>query len=792
LDDGSAVRSHVYDLLREARRHWRAGAAECGVEYGGIGSLAAFGGDGHCAGNRGGGSGGGGEEPSLEARFRLGTELGRGHFGVVRLCEDRRTGERFACKTALKSQITTSEAMRELRAEVLIPLLLQAARGEEQAHAARGVKQAQAARAREGGEASQAGKQAGAGRSKGWKAIGCGEGTGKAARGEEGEAAREEQRSTEGGHGGRQGEYQGRGVSAARCLKFVRITDVADADRSTADADCYNEDENGVGSTKGSEYAYKTRNEVNKNEFVRLVDVFEDHSAVHLVMEYCEGGDLFDHVARHERLDERQTCHILRQLAAAVARMHERGIVHRDLKPENILLTSRSSYSNSNLFPRSCCHMDSGEPSDVSLCPSFLSANSLTAQCIEVKIADFGLARVLQRGCRLHGMVGSPFYMAPETVRGREYGEEVDVWSLGVIMYTCLSGTLPFYGKNQNAVFAAVCRGEVDLETGQPWTLISHEAKELIRRMLDADPNQRIRSSSILHHPWFELQHQSERYRQQQRQHCHHHQQHQKDRHTHQHQQHHHQQHQQHQHHQHRHLHRMGQHTHQDHQQHQHQHQHHHHQRQQHQQRQQCSKAAAEEANSRSSTSSDGVISRDGNTTSMPTEPSTPSESTPSKQSTARNTTPPFSLLSISTPSSPPPLSTTSNNQRPFTSPSAPRVSPCKSFLSDPSGVLLSAPGNFHSDPSGHSFLAPGAFPVQCSLTEVKASQSQRRGRFMIFSAPSSPVPVAGCKHNLDGVIGGVSGLSLSSEDGSVDKVTESGVWRCSPQSVLDGANFGM
>ncbi|CAI5467129.1 unnamed protein product [Closterium sp. Yama58-4] len=412
----------------------------------------------------------------------------------------------------------TSEAMRELRAEVLIPLLLQAAQRKKQAQAARG----------EGDEAKQAGKQeAEAARSKGWDVTARGERTGEAASKEEGERRNDRV----GGHAEKQGENYGRGVSAARCLKFVRITDVTEADHSTAN---HNRDNDRDNCEAGNEHGIG---------FVRMVDVFEDESAVHMVMEHCEGGDLFEHVAQHERLDERQTAAIMRQLATAVTKMHEMGVVHRDLKPENILLTT-----------------------------------SLT-----VKIADYGLARVLKRGCRLHGLVGSPFYMAPETVRGREYGPEVDVWSLGVIMYTCLSGTLPFFGKNQNAVFAAVCRGEVDLETGSHWPLISHEAKDLIRRMLDVDPNQRIGSSRIVHHPWFK-------------------------------------------------------------------------------------RAGGE----------------------------------------------------------------------------------------------------------------------HCSLTEVKASQSQRRGRFVIFSAPSSPVPVARCLKNVDGA-GGAARLSLSSKDESMDKAMEDGVLGCSPNSVLEG-----
>ncbi|CAI5988045.1 unnamed protein product [Closterium sp. NIES-64] len=194
---------------------------------------------------------------------------------------------------------STPEAMRELRAEVLIPLLLQAAQRKKQAQETRG----------EGDETQQDARQeAEAGRNEGWDVTARGEGAGEAMREVEGE-----RRNGVREHG-EKAEIYGRGVSAARCLKFVRITDVTETDQSTAnrhhnsEADgrgggCTNRSVQDISSTKvKNKYHNEGKNDAYRSGpdkgFVRLVDVFEDESAVHMVMEHCEGGDLFEHVAR--------------------------------------------------------------------------------------------------------------------------------------------------------------------------------------------------------------------------------------------------------------------------------------------------------------------------------------------------------------------------------------------------------------------------------------------------------------------------------------------------------------
>ncbi|GJP41484.1 hypothetical protein CLOM_g1157 [Closterium sp. NIES-68] len=200
---------------------------------------------------------------------------------------------------------------------------------------------------------------------------------------------------------------------------------------------------------------------------VNLRAVFEDEKEVHIVMEYCEGGELFDEVIRRGKIPEKEAALLFRQIVSAVAFCHARGVMHRDLKPENILLKKQLVNGRHATF---------------------------------AKLADFGLAIGLEEGSKASGAAGSPFYMAPDVLTG-EYGVEADVWSLGVILYVLLSGNTPFWGPDDNAVFASVLGGKVDM-SGPAWAGVSAEAKSLIRCMLQRDPRRRPSAAKVLSHPW--------------------------------------------------------------------------------------------------------------------------------------------------------------------------------------------------------------------------------------------------------------------------------------------------
>jgi len=173
-------------------------------------------------------------------------------------------------------------------------------------------------------------------------------------------------------------------------------------------------------------------------------------------------------VVKRKRLSERQAAHIVKQVVSAVQALHAVGVVHRDLKPENLLVVEGSA-----------------------------SSGSLPT----IKVADFGLCVAPQKGQRVTGTAGSPFYMAPEVVRGDLYDHTVDLWSLGVILYTCLAGGVPFWGRNTQDVFRAVMRAEPDMNK-KALQSVTRDAKGLICRLLQLEASQRISAEDILNHGW--------------------------------------------------------------------------------------------------------------------------------------------------------------------------------------------------------------------------------------------------------------------------------------------------
>ncbi|KAB2023203.1 hypothetical protein ES319_D06G000900v1 [Gossypium barbadense] len=196
---------------------------------------------------------------------------------------------------------------------------------------------------------------------------------------------------------------------------------------------------------------------------VEFKGAYEDRQNVHLVMELCSGGELFDRIIAKGSYSERQAASICRQVVNVVNACHFMGVMHRDLKPENFLLVSKDEIS-------------------------------------PIKATDFGLSVFIEEGRTYKDLVGSAYYVAPE-VLNRKYGKEIDVWSAGVILYILLSGVPPFWGETEKEIFKAVLEGNLDLKS-LPWPSISEGAKDLIRKMLAKDPKKRITAAQALEHPW--------------------------------------------------------------------------------------------------------------------------------------------------------------------------------------------------------------------------------------------------------------------------------------------------
>ncbi|XP_057810161.1 calcium-dependent protein kinase 1-like [Salvia miltiorrhiza] len=196
---------------------------------------------------------------------------------------------------------------------------------------------------------------------------------------------------------------------------------------------------------------------------VELKESFEDRHSVHLVMELCAGGELFDRIIAKGHYSERAAAGLCRQIVTVVHACHSMGVMHRDLKPENFLFLSK----------------DEDSP---------------------LKATDFGLSAFFKPGESFRDLVGSAYYVAPEVLR-RNYGAEADIWSAGVILYILLSGVPPFWGENEQGIFDSVLRGHLDF-VSDPWPSISSSAKDLVKKMLLADPKARLTAIEVLNHPW--------------------------------------------------------------------------------------------------------------------------------------------------------------------------------------------------------------------------------------------------------------------------------------------------
>ncbi|XP_042520551.1 calcium-dependent protein kinase 2-like [Macadamia integrifolia] len=190
---------------------------------------------------------------------------------------------------------------------------------------------------------------------------------------------------------------------------------------------------------------------------------FEDRQSVHVVMELCAGGELFDRIIAKGHYSEKAAANTFRSIVNVVHVCHFMGVMHRDLKPENFLLSSK------------------GEGA-------------------KLKATDFGLSVFIEEGRVYRDIVGSAYYVAPEVLR-RSYGKEIDIWSAGVILYILLSGVPPFWAETEKEIFDAILKGDIDFDSA-PWPSISSGGKDLIRRMLTQDPKKRITSAQILEHPW--------------------------------------------------------------------------------------------------------------------------------------------------------------------------------------------------------------------------------------------------------------------------------------------------
>ena len=208
---------------------------------------------------------------------------------------------------------------------------------------------------------------------------------------------------------------------------------------------------------------------VDHPNIVKIYEVYETNRSLYIIMEKCNGGELFDkiidNISQKRMFSEKETAKIFLQIMSAINYCHKNGICHRDLKPENILLLQKD---NEDDYP--------------------------------IKLIDFGLSQIFKENKKLNSKVGTAYYISPEVLCGR-YTEKCDVWSAGVILCILLTGQPPFNGPNSGVIYGKI--QNYDYSFSNKWKLVSNEAKDLISHMLVPERN-RYNTKQVLAHPWLQ------------------------------------------------------------------------------------------------------------------------------------------------------------------------------------------------------------------------------------------------------------------------------------------------
>ena len=203
---------------------------------------------------------------------------------------------------------------------------------------------------------------------------------------------------------------------------------------------------------------------------VKIFEFFIEADGYYIITEYCHEGELFKLIKKKGFFTEKIAANIMYQIFQAIHYCHvSNNIIHRDLKPENIMIESidyETGFYN-------------------------------------IKIIDFGTAKIREKDKRENKVLGSCFYIASE-VLNKHYNEKCDIWSCGVILYILLCGNVPFNGRDEREISQKIKSGKFDLNIS-PFDKISNEGKDLIKQCLELNVNKRISAKEALNHPWFDL-----------------------------------------------------------------------------------------------------------------------------------------------------------------------------------------------------------------------------------------------------------------------------------------------
>eukprot|EP00270_Netrium_digitus_P008371 TRINITY_DN2501_c0_g1_i1.p1 TRINITY_DN2501_c0_g1~~TRINITY_DN2501_c0_g1_i1.p1 ORF type:complete len:315 (+),score=19.67 TRINITY_DN2501_c0_g1_i1:32-946(+) len=222
------------------------------------------------------------------------------------------------------------------------------------------------------------------------------------------------------------------------------------------------------------------------DHIVQLQNIFNDDYGVHILTNFCSGGDLFSFLSCNGKLPERIAASLIRQILLGLSHIHSLGLVHRDLKPENILMTRRVQVE-----------MDTYGSTDP-------STDISKEQHFQVQIADFGFAIDLNNcySSKTTGFYGSTYYMAPEIVSGTPYGTEADLWSLGVICFVFLTGRMPFPARMKCGSYEETNLKLKEVFLDPDWLEITQCGRDFLCGLLCHSQKRRMSAACALSHPW--------------------------------------------------------------------------------------------------------------------------------------------------------------------------------------------------------------------------------------------------------------------------------------------------
>ena len=243
---------------------------------------------------------------------------------------------------------------------------------------------------------------------------------------------------------------------------------------------------------------------IQHSNIIGVHEAFETEDEILLLLELARGGELLERIIAKKRYSEGEAKAVLQSLIEAASFLHSRNVVHRDIKPENILLASQNDHTEVLISDFGLAKvLDSGESKvfDCGSDSSSHSSQSTVGSSGSEGLEEVSIGQRRKRRPRAYTSCGSDCYVAPEVLNAEGYGPQVDMWSIGVVMFTLLCGELPFSVEG-NQLYSDIRHGNYSFHD-PVWQTVSPVAKDLLKRLLTVNPEKRITAEEAKNHPWF-------------------------------------------------------------------------------------------------------------------------------------------------------------------------------------------------------------------------------------------------------------------------------------------------